>query len=116
MLINSINIIMNKNNKKIFEIIDFPNKGEDYQLTPSNSANAAALKAFTKLSKEYNLQNTNKKNHLVFNIKNKQNGKIYKFIGTRIKLMEPLIVERNGKKISYNYRSIVAKYDQNLNN
>ena len=106
---------MNKN-KKIFEIIDYPNKGINFELTPSNSANAAALKAFTKLSKKYNLQNTNEKNHLVFNIKNKQDGKIHKFIGTRIKLMEPLTVEKNGKKITYNYRSIVAKYNNNFNN
>ena len=101
-----------------FTIIDYPKEGEVYGRYLSNSPGRAANKAFTQLSRMMNIKNSNNKNYLVFSIKETTNGsnkQKYKYIGTRIKLHKPIVINKGGKLIKINYRNVVAKYKDHFN-
>ncbi len=105
--------------RRIFTIVDFPKKGDRYGRYLANSPKRAANKAFTQLSRKINLKNTNKKNYMVFAIQEitqHSNKKIYKYIGTRVELHQPLIIKKNGKEIKYKYKNIIAKYEAHFEN
>lgn len=102
--------MVNNKNNKIYEIIDYPQKGETYGEYKGTSPKLAAYKAFSYLAKQFDIKNTNKNNHLVFSLRNKNNNKIHTYIGTRIELNNPVIVNKNGKKITYKHRNIISKY------
>ena len=42
-------------------------------------------------------------------------NKEYKFIGTRIKMNKPKIVNFNGKEIKYYYKNVVTRYEKYYN-
>jgi hypothetical protein len=96
-----------------FTIVDFPKKGETYGRYISKYPKNAAKKAFTKLSSMIDLKNSNRKKFLIFTIKEttkNSNKNMYKYIGTRIKLYEPIIIEKNGKNIVYKYKNIITSH------
>jgi hypothetical protein len=93
-----------------FTIVDFPKKGSTFGHYISNSPSRAASKAFTKLARIINLKNTDKKNHVVFTIQDSSNKKNYSYIGTRVKLEQPIIKNIAGKEIKYYYKNIITKY------
>jgi hypothetical protein len=103
------------NNKKEYTLINYPKEGINYGIFKSASPKRAAQKAFGKLAKTINLINGNGK-FIVFTIKNIKTNKEYKYIGSRVKLEVPTIVERNGKTIYYHFHHIVGKYKKELNN
>jgi hypothetical protein len=96
--------------KKIFTIVDYPNDGKNYGKYISNTPGRAANKAFSQLSKVMNIKNSNSKKFLVFTIKDTSNKKLHKYVGTRVKLNKPIIVNRNGKTIEYKFKNIVTTY------
>ena len=105
--------------KRIFTIIDFPKVGNRHGKYKAKSPKRAAYKAFSRLSRMINLKNTNKKNYLVFSIQKittKSQKKIYKYIGTRVELHEPSIIEKGGIKIKYRHKNIIAKYKNHFEN
>ena len=42
-------------------------------------------------------------------------GKIYKFIGTRVRLNKPRIINRGGKEVKFNFTNLVSYYDDYVN-
>lgn len=72
-----------------YELVDYEPHGEYKGHYPSQ----AASKAFTKLSKHFDLSNSElTKKYLLFTIKNKETNKIYTYLGARIKLYKPIKV------------------------
>jgi len=102
---------------RYFTVIDFPKKGDSFGVFRSSSPKQAANRAFTKLSKIFDIKNKDNK-WLVFNLQeihianaNKIiRGKTYKYIGTRVELVKPIIRNINGKTVKYKYKNIVGSY------
>ncbi len=101
--------------KDVYTVVDFPNQHETFGRFTGNSPKRAATKAFTRLAKISKLNNTDRQ-FIVFTILNLTTDKEYKYIGTRVKLVKPRIVNRGGKKIVYKYINTVGKYKEVLNN
>ena len=101
-------------NKKRYTLLNFPEEGINYGIFKSASPKRAAQKAFGKLAKSINLTNNSGK-FIVFTIKNLDTNKEYKYIGSRVKLAKPIIINRNGKKITYSFHHTVGKYKPVLN-
>ncbi len=103
--------------KRSFTIVGYPNDGENYGRYIAETPKRAAHKALTKLSRKIDLKNTDHKNLLVFTIrettKNSDN-KEYKYAGTRVELVKPLIKIIDGKQIIYRYKNIIAPYNKIL--
>ena len=99
-------------NKREFSIMDFPRENETYGKYKGTYPCQAAYKAFNKLSKLVNLQNTNKHSFIVFSIIDNDSNKVYTYHGTRIKLDRPNVYRKAGKKITSYYKSIVQRYDE----
>ena len=100
-----------------FTILDYPHNGENYSRYIAKTPKRAAQKAFTKLSRKINLKNTDQKNLLIFTIKETtQNSpnKEYKYAGMRVELAEPLVKIRDGKRIVYRYKNVIAPYNKVL--
>jgi hypothetical protein len=102
----------NTTGKRVFTIVDYPEQGKTYGNYYGETPRRAASKAFTQLAKLYNFKNsTNDYKYINFTIRDKtmnRNNKEYSFYGTRVKLFKPIIVNRNGKKIKYNYKNIIT--------
>ena len=97
---------------KIFTIVDYPNNGNNYGKYSGINAKIAASKAFSALARILDIVNTDIKNHLVFTIEDINTNKKYKFIGTRIELIEPTTVRyNNGTKVIFRYKNIISKYN-----
>ena len=105
--------------KKVYEkmeyvIVDYPETGKTFGSFQGSSPKQAATKAFTRLAKISQLNNS-KRELLVFVVRNQQTGKEYKYIGSRIKLAKPRKVSISGKEIVYRYKNIIGKYRDELN-
>jgi len=113
---NNINKNTNKNNK--FTIVDFPKDGENYGVFVGQIPKVVASKAFSSLVQFIDINNNNENNSLgkfiVFVIKNINNGKMYKYIGSRIKLEKPITITKNNKVIQYKYKNVIGKYKEEL--
>ena len=98
--------------KKNFTIVDYPNNGNNYGKYSGINAKKAASKAFSALARILDLKNTDIKNHLIFTIEDINTNKKYKFVGTRVELIEPTIVMyNNGAKVIFRYKNIISKYN-----
>lgn len=95
--------------KKKYSIIDYPKKNETYGVYISSSPKQAASKAFTQLARMSGIKNTNKKNAIVFTIKNMDNDKLYKYTGVRVELKQPIIKKIKDKEIVYRYKNIITR-------
>ena len=100
--------------KNIYTLLNFPNEGTNYGHFKSASPKRAAQKAFGKLAKSIELTNSNG-SFIVFTMQNIKTKKEYKYIGSRVKLVEPSVVIKNGKKISFKFQHIIGKYNNELN-
>lgn len=97
-----------------FSVVDYPSNGKLFGKYYATKPLIAAKKAFKKLAQKYNIINTNNK-FLSFTLKNIKNKKEYKYIGTRIQLVNPKIIYKNGIKHTYYFLDIVSKYKNTLN-
>lgn len=106
------------NTKKLihnYELIDYPAKGQVYGNYKGKMPIQAAKKIVSKLANDMNYTNSNSKKLIVFMFQNKKTKQKYKYVGTRIKLYEPIIRYINNKKIKYNYKIIATKYNDYYN-
>jgi hypothetical protein len=102
------------NIKSEYVIVDYPTEGKTFGKFIGTSPKRAASKAFSKLAKVSQLNNS-KRQLLVFTMRNQTTGKEYKYIGSRVKLMKPKKVSIGGKEVVYRYKNIVGKYRDELN-
>jgi hypothetical protein len=104
------------NTQKTYKIFDYPQEGMVYGEFKGKYPGQAAKKIFTKLAHEQSFTNSNNKKALVFSIMNMKDKKELKYIGTRIKLMEPInLTLKSGRKITFRYKNIVTKYKEYYN-
>jgi hypothetical protein len=95
-----------------YTILNFPEEGQKYGKYIGKTPGIVANKIFNKLIKHYNfLDNMDGKKYLVFEFENIDTGKKYEYIGTPIKLQNPMTVNIHNENISVTHRSIVVKYD-----
>ena len=106
---------MNNNNKN-FTIVDFPEDNQTYGNFSGLSPKKAANKVFSFLLKFLNedIFNDFSGKFIVFVIKDIQSNKIYKYIGTRIILKNPIHSKKNNKDIIYKYKNVIGKYKPEL--
>jgi len=106
---------MEKDGKRYFTIMDFPEKNKNTGKYSGNSPAQVATKVFNKLAKYYNFyDNFGGTKYLVFNIKDLGSGKVYPFIGTPVVLHEPIEINLKNKTLKITHRNIVAKYDKDM--
>lgn len=115
---NNTNNNNHKSNKlKTFGILDYPKKGNIYGNFNAKYPSDAAKKVYSMLCKKYNFyDNENGKIYLGFHIINKDTKKIYEYVGTSIKLKEPIQIKKGNKQFFIHYRPIVTKFDPNIKN
>ena len=111
----STNNYSKNNNKKYYTIVDFPSQKQTYGKFSGTIPKNAASKAYSVLFK-FMKQNDNLfGKFIVFVIREIETNKEYKYIGSRIKLQNPVVVNKNGKEIIYNFKNVIGIFDQNLN-
>ena len=116
------NILLNKNkslHKKVkieknYELIDFPKQGISYGTYKGTTPKQAAKKAFSKLARSSNLNNSNQK-FIVFVIRQKKPNKKgikreFKYMGQRVKLERGIEIKRGNKTVTIKYKNIVNKF------
>ena len=95
------------NNIKKYVIVDFDNSTKIFNDTSSKKA---ANQVFSYLLKFVKSEQIDDGNFLVFVIKNVETNKEYKYMGTRIKLENPV----NINNVIYTHKNIIAKYKKEL--
>jgi hypothetical protein len=99
----------NKSNQDKYSIVDFPNKKIHFE---GRNPKIAANKVFTYLTKFVNIKDDDYEGKfIVFVIKNINTKKEFKYIGTKIKLENIVLKDKNHKK----YKNIVGIYNDELN-
>jgi hypothetical protein len=101
----------------IYSIKDFPYQNKLHGRYVSKSPMGAAKKAFTQIIKKMNVEQNiinNNSKFILFTIINRYTNKEYKYIGKRIELGKPVVIQKNGKSITYKYRDIIGKYKDEL--
>jgi len=106
----------NKNNKNnSYEIVDFPNNTKSFGSYKGNSPKKAASKAFAFLSNIIgNKINSENGKFIVFVIRNTDTKKEYKYIGTVVKLENPVTKYINGQEVIYKYKNVIGRYNKEL--
>ena len=110
--------INNKKNYNKFTIVDFPEDGKTYGIFVGEIPKKVASKAFSSLMQFMSINDNKNDNSLgkfiVFVIKNINSGKMYKYIGNRVKLENPIKIRKNNKEIEYKYKNVIGKYKDEL--
>ena len=99
---------------RYFTVIDFPAPGQKYGRYKGKYPSNAASKAFSQLAKIINLKNSNKKNHMVFTIREITQGsdnKNWTYVGTRVELNQPIVKKIGNKTVKFNYKNIISQYE-----
>ena len=109
------NYSTNKKIIKYYTIVDFPNQGKTYGKFSGTIPKNAASKAYSVLFKFMKHNDDLFGKFIVFVIKEIETNKEYKYIGSRIKLQNPVVVNKNGKEITYNFKNVIGVFDPNLN-
>ena len=105
----------NKNNNISYEIVDFPNNSKSFGSYTGNSPKKAASKAFTFLSNIMgNKINSESGKFIVFVIRNIDTKKEYKYIGTVVKLENPVTKYIDGQEVIYKYKNVIGRYNKEL--
>lgn len=108
--------IFSKKSKKEnnYELVDFPRRGQSYGSYKGTTPKQAAKKAFSKLARSSNLNNSNQK-FIVFVIRSKKSNKHgvkreFKYMGQRVKLEHGIEIKRGNKTVTIKYKNIVNKF------
>jgi hypothetical protein len=97
--------------KHIFSIIDYPVEGQNFGKFSANYPSQAAAKAFSKLSNKYEMMNTfDNKTFLKFTLINLDTRRKNTYIGTKIKLYSPVIINGN----EFHYKNLITPYPKHL--
>ena len=107
---------MLNNNKDYYSIVDFPEDNKYYGKFRGTVPKMVASKAFSSLIQFIDVDQDNMDGKfIVFVIKNMQNNKMYKYIGTRIRLENPVkVIKKNGIEVEYRYKNVIGKYRPEL--
>ncbi len=109
----SKSVSLNKSKKredKIYQLVDFPKKGDYYGDYKGKTPKQAAKKAFSRLARLSHLNNSNQK-FIVFFIREKYGAqKEFKYMGQRVKLDRNIEIKRGNKTVTIKYKNIVNKY------
>lgn len=97
---------MSNRKKRVFTIVDYPDIGKTTGRYSGLFPKQAADKVIMYLTKIADIKNTSDQNFIICTIRDINNNKEYKYIGTRVELDKPIVV--NNRKIRY--RPIVARY------
>ena len=108
----------NNNNKvRTFTIVDFPNDNETYGTFKSHIPKKAGNDAFLSLLNHIDFDDKFFGKFIVFVIKDIDSNKMYKYIGSVVKLNKPINVRlNNGKESTYHYKTVIGKYKKELDN
>lgn len=109
------NYSINNNKKKYYTIVDFPSQEKTYGKFSGNIPKNAASKAYSVLFKFMKQNDDLFGKFIVFVIKEIETNKEYKYIGSRVKLQNPVVVNKNGKQITYNFKNVIGVFDPKLN-
>ncbi len=108
----------NNNQTRTFTIIDFPKDNQTYGKFKSKIPKVAANMAFDELLKHIKIDKKTDDafygKFIVFMIKCLKTNKLYKYIGTVVKLKNPVKKMIDGKYITYEYKSVIGKYNKEL--
>jgi len=107
---------LKKNISCYYTIVDFPEDNKTYGKYLSSTPKKAAVKAFNDLIKFVDDDLEKEGKFIVYFMRNIETNKEYQFMGSKIKLQNPVLSKKNGKEITYNYKIIVSKYDVRFNN
>src|SRR3990172_8800851 len=92
--------------KRKFVIMNLPKRRIYYGRYPIQAAN----KAFTYLSRQVDLKNSDENNFMVFTMMEEGSNEKFTFVGTRVQLASPEIRNINGKTISFKYKNVISRY------
>ena len=105
----------NNNKVKTFTIVDFPNDNQTYGNFKSTIPKKAANEALLSLLNHIDFKNNFFGKFIVFVIKDIHSNKMYKYIGSIIKLNKPIVLRtNNGNENTYYYKTVVGKYKKEL--
>jgi len=105
------------NNINTYTIVDFPENNQCYGKFKGNIPKKVASKAFSSLVQFMDIdleKDEFQGKFIVFVIKNVKSGKMYKYIGNRIKLHNPIKIVKNGIEVEYKYKNVIGKYRNEL--
>jgi len=103
--------------KRYFSIVDFPERGQRFGKYSATYPAQAAYKAFNKLAKQMKFQDSKTgKYYITFNLEDINTNKLYKYIGTLIKLDKDVNISIKNKSFTVHNRPIVTKYDKSMDN
>ena len=98
-----------------YEIVDFPTKSKSFGSYTGKNPKDAASKAFTFLCNIIeNKISSEKGNFIVFVIRKIGTLNEYKYIGTVVKLENPVTKNINGQEVIYYYKNVIGKYRKDL--
>ena len=97
-----------------YTLVDFPLKGQTFGNYKARSPAQAAKKIINKLAKINGIHNNTLNTKLiVIIIRNLYSKKEYKYVGTRIKLANPIqVIYPNNKIVNHYFKTVVSKYDK----
>lgn len=97
-----------------YSIVDFPEDNQNFGDFKAKTPKKAAHYAFDYLSNISNLKSQFGV-YIVFTIVDNDTQKEYSYIGSRIKLENPVVKIENGEKKMYYYKNVIGKYSDELN-
>lgn len=96
-----------------YTIIDYPINNKTTGMYKGKRPIQAAKKALSRITRDLDHHNNKGNNNklLVFEMKCLDNGKQFKFIGTRVKLNKPKTINIGGKMVTYKFKNLVSHFD-----
>ena len=102
--------------EELYTIVDFPVFNKESGKYKSPTPLGAAKKVFTRLEKNFSLENNiTKKRYLEFTLRNLRTNKFYTYLGTKVLLHGPITINLNGKKRTINYKHLLCRKPNNIN-
>jgi len=102
-----------------YTLLDYPIVGKTFGHYKARSPGQAAKKIINKLAKMNDIHNNKSHNTelIVISIKNLNSNKKHKYVGTRIKLANPIkVMYPNNKEVNHYFKTVVSKYDKYYSN
>jgi hypothetical protein len=110
-------MVSNNNNTNTYTIVDFPENNQCYGKFKGTIPKKVASKAFSSLVQFMDIDLEKEEFQgifIVFVIKKTKTGKMYKYIGNRVKLHNPIKISKNGVEVEYKYKNVIGKYRNEL--
>jgi hypothetical protein len=96
-----------------YSIVDFPEDNQRFGEFDAKTPKKAAHQAFDYLS---NISNLKSKFgvYIVFTVVDNNTQKDYNYIGSRVKLENPVIRMEKGEKKMYHYKNVIGRFSSEL--